>query len=163
VAAAFWLFLWGPVGLVLAGPLTVCLLILGKYVPQLEFLAVLLGDEPALESEVTFYQRLAARDEDEAADIALAEARETSPPEVADEVLVPALVAMKRDRHRDELTAADERFILDGVQEVLDDLDARVAESSDRAEETPAGDHPKVRLLGCAARDEADAVALRML
>ena len=51
VAAAFWTFLWGPIGLVLSGPLTVCLVVMGKYVPQLEFFDVLLGDEPALEAD----------------------------------------------------------------------------------------------------------------
>src|SRR6202040_3468130 len=66
VSAAFWAFLWGPIGLVLSNPLTVCLVVLGKYVPQLEFFNVLLGDEPALDADVTYYQRLLARDQDEA-------------------------------------------------------------------------------------------------
>ena len=61
VSAAFWAFLWGPVGLVLSSPLTVCLVMLGRYVPQLEFLAVILGDKPALDTGVSFYQRLLAR------------------------------------------------------------------------------------------------------
>ncbi len=71
VAAAFWAVLWGPIGLVLSSPLTVCLVMLGRYVPQLEFLAVLLGDEPALDPSVSFYQRLLARDQDEAEDLVL--------------------------------------------------------------------------------------------
>ena len=75
VAAAFWAFLWGPVGLVLSSPLTVCLVVLGKYVPQLEFLDVLLGDEPALDPDVSYYQRLLARDQDEAAQLVLAQAK----------------------------------------------------------------------------------------
>src|SRR5439155_7987486 len=62
IAAAFWAFLWGPVGLILSCPLTVCLVVLGKYVPQLDFLVVLLGDEPALAEKVSLYQRLAAKD-----------------------------------------------------------------------------------------------------
>src|SRR5205814_1641390 len=66
-AAAFWAFFWGPIGLVLSCPLTVCLAVLGKYVPQLQFLGVLLSDEPALEESVVFYQRLSAGDQDEAA------------------------------------------------------------------------------------------------
>ena len=52
VSAAFWAFLWGPIGLVLSGPLTVCLVVLGRYVPALEFFDVLLGDEPALDLDV---------------------------------------------------------------------------------------------------------------
>src|SRR5205807_7212787 len=66
VAAAFWTWLWGPIGLILSTPLTACLVVLGKYVPQLEFFNVLLGDEPVLDTELTYYQRLLARDEDEA-------------------------------------------------------------------------------------------------
>src|SRR5439155_25899071 len=69
VAAAFWAFLWGPIGMVLSSPMTVCLVVLGKYSPRLKFLDVLLGDEPALGHDVRFYQRLLARDEDEAAEI----------------------------------------------------------------------------------------------
>ena len=60
VAAVFWTTLWGPVGLLLATPLTVCLVVLGRHVPQLQFLEVLLGDQPVLEPEVKFYQRLLA-------------------------------------------------------------------------------------------------------
>src|ERR1043166_7703389 len=66
IAVAFWTWLWGPVGLVLSTPLTMCLLVLGRYVPNLEVLGVLLGDEPALDPEINFYQRLLARDQDEA-------------------------------------------------------------------------------------------------
>src|SRR5262249_38175142 len=71
VSAAFWAFLWGPIGLVLSSPLTVCLVVLGRYIPQLDFLAVLLGDEPALDTSISFYQRLLARDQDEAEDLIL--------------------------------------------------------------------------------------------
>jgi len=67
VAAAFWTWLWGPIGLALSAPLTTCLVVLGKYVPQLEFLSVLLGDEESLGAEIGFYQRLVAHDQDEPA------------------------------------------------------------------------------------------------
>src|SRR5262249_26013327 len=69
VVAAFWGFLWGPIGLLLSGPLTVCLVVLGKYVQPLHFLDVLLGDEPALDKDTSYYQRLAAKDPDEAAEL----------------------------------------------------------------------------------------------
>ena len=91
VSAAFWTFLWGPVGLVLSSPLTVCLVVMGKYVPQLEFLDVLLGDEPALDPDISFYQRLLARDQDEAEQLVLTQARTFPPEEVYDKVLVPAM------------------------------------------------------------------------
>jgi predicted PurR-regulated permease PerM len=67
VAAAFWTLLWGPVGLLLATPLTMCLVVLGRHVDHLQFLDVLLGDRPALAPEESFYQRMLADDPDEAA------------------------------------------------------------------------------------------------
>jgi predicted PurR-regulated permease PerM len=100
VAAAFWAFLWGPIGLILSSPLTVCMVVLGKYVPPLKFLDVLLGDEPPLDAHVTFYQRLLARDQDEATQLILAQAKASSPEQVYDEFLVPALNYAKRDRER---------------------------------------------------------------
>jgi predicted PurR-regulated permease PerM len=69
VAIAFWTWLWGPVGLVLATPLTVCVVVLGKYVPQLDFIGVLMSDQPAMESNMSYYQRLLAMDQAEAAEI----------------------------------------------------------------------------------------------
>src|SRR5690606_33044574 len=80
VAIAFWAWLWGSMGLVLAAPLTVCLAILGKYVPALKFFDILLGDTPPLSSDTKFYQRLLARDEDDAYQIADAERENTSLP-----------------------------------------------------------------------------------
>jgi predicted PurR-regulated permease PerM len=65
-AATFWTWLWGPIGLLLSTPLTVCLVVLGRHVPQLEFLDVLLGNEPVLAPDETFYQRLLANDPEEA-------------------------------------------------------------------------------------------------
>ena len=75
VAAALWAFLWGPIGLILSSPMTVCMVVLGKYVPQLKFLDVLIGDEPPLDAHVTFYQRLLARDQDEATQLILCSIR----------------------------------------------------------------------------------------
>ena len=68
VAAVFWTWLWGPIGLLFSTPLTVCVVVIGRYVPHLEFLGVLFGDEPALSPAQRLYQRLIARDAEEAAD-----------------------------------------------------------------------------------------------
>jgi predicted PurR-regulated permease PerM len=62
VAVAFWTWLWGPVGLVLATPLTVCVVVLGKYVPGMDFIGVLISDQPAMEPNISYYQRLLAMD-----------------------------------------------------------------------------------------------------
>src|SRR4029077_8380086 len=69
VAAIFWTALWGPIGLVLSTPLTVCLLVIGRHVPELRFLHILLGDEPALPPDSRFYQRLLAMDHEEAREV----------------------------------------------------------------------------------------------
>jgi hypothetical protein len=155
VTAAFWTFLWGPIGLVLSGPLTVCLVVLGRHVPQLEFFAVLLGDEPPLEPDVIYYQRLLAADQDEAAEVARAYGVEKSPAEAFDAVLVPALAHARLDRARGGLTERDERLILETTREVVEDLGERP--------DTPADGAAAVRLLACPARDEADELALEML
>jgi predicted PurR-regulated permease PerM len=165
-AAAFWAFLWGPLGLVLSGPLTVVLVVLGKYVPQLEFFDVILGDEPALAPDVCFYQRLLARDHDEAEQL-VQEQRNTAPPEqVYDELLVPALHHVKRDRQHGELTEADESFILGVIREIIEDLDDRGA-AGEEADGVPTDKTPvqrkTVRLLGLPAYDEEDRLALELL
>jgi predicted PurR-regulated permease PerM len=161
VSAALWAFLWGPIGLVLASPLTVCLAVLGKYVPQLEFLDVLLGDEPALDADIGFYQRLLARDQDEATQLVLAQAKTSPVEEVYDTVLVPSLNYVKRDRARDDVTEGDEQFILQAIREIVEDLGERQAVPV--WEEEVARTSCKVRLLGCPGRGQADALALEML
>jgi predicted PurR-regulated permease PerM len=161
VSAAFWAWLWGPIGLVLSAPLTVCLVVLGRYVPQLEFFDVLLGDAPPLPARLVFYQRLLARDQDEAAAVIENHTRTSPPEQVYDEFLVPALVAAKRDRDHRNLSEPDERFIVGAVAETADQLAAGdFGPTPPPAAATPAGPRPLV--LGCPARDEADELALRM-
>jgi predicted PurR-regulated permease PerM len=91
IAAIFWGMLWGPVGLILSTPLTVCLLLMGRYVPQLDFLEILLGDEPVLSPQAHFYQRLLALDQEEARDIAAKYLKENSLGDLYDSVLIPAI------------------------------------------------------------------------
>ena len=91
IAAVFWTWLWGIVGLLLATPLTVCLVVLGRYVPQLQFLDILLGNQPVLSPQETFYQRLLAHDPEEATEQAEEFARQTSIEAFFDEVAIPAL------------------------------------------------------------------------
>jgi predicted PurR-regulated permease PerM/methanogenic corrinoid protein MtbC1 len=162
IAAAFWAFLWGPVGLVLSGPLTVCLVVLGRYVPQLAFLDVLLGDQPALDADVSYYQRLLARDDDEAAGLVLEHGKGCPPEKVFDELLVPALALAKRDRERDDLSEADQRYVVQATREIIED----VGERQEATAPAPAApEHPpvKVRLLGCAAGGGADLLGVEML
>jgi hypothetical protein len=163
IAAAFWTWLWGPVGLALSTPLTTCLVVLGKYVPHLEFLDILLGDEGTLDAGMGFYQRLVARDQDEAVAV-VEDYLQNHPAEtVYDDILVPALVLAKRDRTRGELTTDDEQFIYQVTRDILNDiLPSQVTQSA--GNEITTGEHagPQVILLGCPARDEADELALHM-
>jgi predicted PurR-regulated permease PerM len=162
VSAACWAFLWGPVGLVLSSPLTVCLVVLGKYVPYLEFIYVLLGDEQALAPDVTYYQRLLARDQDEAAQLVLTHAKTLSPEQVYDELLVPALNYTKRDLEHDDLTEADEQFVFQATREIIEDLGERQA-AEPAIERTEAPAPRRLRILGCPGHNEGDRLALEML
>lgn len=166
VAVVFWTWLWGPIGLILATPLTTCLVVLGKFVPPLEFFDVLLGDEPVLENEVLYYQRLLARDHDEAALLVEEYLARCPVDRVYDEMLLPALVLAKRDRQRGDVTAEDQEYILQATRDLLEDIVApqqqirRAATAPlQTAKELPA---PSITLLGCPARDEMDELALHM-
>jgi hypothetical protein len=161
MAVVFWTWLWGPLGLVLSTPLTACLVVLGKYVPQLEFFNVLLGSEPVLDAEVTYYQRLLARDQDEATELVDAFLEDHPAEMVYDQVLVPALVLAKRDRERHTLAAEDEGFILNVTRDILNDL-VSPQEACGTTSEEPLPEQPKISILGCPARDAEDELALHM-
>ncbi len=173
VAAIFWTWLWGPIGLLLSTPLTVCVVVIGRYVPSLEFLSVLLGDQPVLTPEKRFYQRLLAMDSEEAADIAQTVLKENKSLErVYDEVVVPALVLAEEDRHRGTLDAARQQFIIENTRFIVEDLDERADEIL-AAPNTPVhvpppfplrnGTDRDVCVLAIAARDEADELGAIML
>jgi predicted PurR-regulated permease PerM len=155
VSAAFWGFLWGPVGLVLSAPLTVCLLVLGKYVPQLEFLVVLLGDDPPLEPDVSLYQRLLAWDEDDATQLIAEQSKLLPADSIYDDMLIPTLNFMKRDRLRGEITGEDEAFILRASRDLIDEALP--------ATDLPAAKEVGPRVLACPAVDGGDGLALDML
>jgi hypothetical protein len=158
LSAAFWTWLWGPLGLILSTPLTVILVVLGKYVPELHFFEVLLGDEQVLSTDVTFYQRLVARDLDEAADLVEEHLEANSPEAVYEQVLLPTLLNAKSDYDRGELEADTYEFVLQGVRDNEEDLAAALEEYR---KEAPQAN--RASALGCPARDEADELALRML
>ena len=152
VMALLWTWLWGPIGLLLSTPITVCLAVLGTHIPKLEFLAVLLGDAPALETRVTFYQRLLARDDDEASEIATTEL-ESSPLEtVIDEVILPALVWATADRQREEISDTEQRFILDATRSIAEDALDRLGTDMP-ASDTRLG---RARVVAVPGRSAAD-------
>ncbi len=165
-AAGFWAWLWGPAGLLLSTPLTMCLAVLGRHVPGLRFLEILLGDRPALATEVRFYQRLLAGDREEATRVALEHAAASPAGRVYDDLLVPALTSAKRDRDRDALTADGEQAVLRLTREIAAVLgERRAAFPGSRGTPTGADEAaaPAVSVLGFPAWDEADRLALDML
>ena len=170
VAIAFWTWLWGPVGLLLATPMTVCLGVLGKYVPQLKFIGLLMGDESPLETHTSYYQRLIAKDDDEAAELMDEYLQTHTLDEVYDDLLLPALTSAKRDRAQDALTDEDVQFVVQATRAIVEDLEMRQSQARTLPTDAPellAGEVrvvplPPVRIFGCPARDAVDELALQM-
>ncbi len=133
VSAVVWVFLWGPVGLVLATPMTVCLVVISSHVPALEFVGHLIGERHQLEPQVQFYQRLLSQDEDEAVELFVSEANRSTPVEASDRVIVPALVLAQKDRHGGSLDEEDIAFISAAVEDLADDI----REIREKAEDAP--------------------------
>jgi methylmalonyl-CoA mutase cobalamin-binding subunit len=119
ISALFWIWVWGPVGLLLSTPLTVCIAVLGRHIRSLRFLAIIFSEEPALAPHVRYYQRLLARDEDEANVLANRKITELGPVMAMDEVLVPALRLAEQHYTSDEITREDLEFILESTAEIV--------------------------------------------
>ena len=159
-AAAFWTWLWGVVGLLLATPLTVCLVVLGRHVPQLRFLDVLLGNRPVLTSEESFYQRLLAQDPEEATEQAEEFARDSSIEAFFDDVAIPALALAQADCDRGALAADRRAVIAAGLAAVLDNLAAEGLVEGDAGEPAETAAELVVCLAG---RNELDLAAAWLL
>jgi predicted PurR-regulated permease PerM len=163
ITLAFWTWLWGPIGLVLGTPLTVCLVALGKYVPGMEFIVVLFGDEPVVTPDVALYQRLLKGDEDEAQNVLEEYVKTHDADSLYDEVLMPALCRMRGDAARGAITAEEAAAITRSMQQTLDEFDTSTAPAAHARDEGQPPPPPSLRILGCAARDEVDEAALRIL
>ncbi len=172
VAAMFWTWLWGLLGILLSTPMTVCLAVLGKYVPSLAFFATLLGEEAELDQNIKFYQRLVSHDQDGATAIVEAALKARPRAEVFDQILVPALSNAGRDALREDLEETDMDFIRRVIGAILDDLEepeeigiTSLAPSA-RGELAPVNGSPAsppFEVAGVAASGTSDALALRML
>ena len=122
LATIFWTWLWGGVGLLLATPLTVCVAVLGKYIPSLSFLDALLGDEPTLTVNERYYQRLLAMDRREACIVAEEYRKDHTLSELYSALLVPALAAAEREDETGTLDSRHQRFIFEATREMVDDM-----------------------------------------
>jgi AI-2E family transporter/B12 binding protein len=156
VAVAFWTWVWGPIGLALATPLTVCLVVLAKYVPGLEIVGVLMSDEPVMGPARSYYQRLVARDETEAAELVQDYVMSHPGQDIYDEVFVPALNHAQRDHARGRITDVDAHFVGRTTRQLVEELDL----PQPPAEPTL---RPATHILGVPAHEDADEVALLML
>ncbi len=191
VAAMFWTWLWGALGLLLSTPLTVCLAVLGKSVSGLRAFAILLTEDVPLEPDVRFYQRLLAMDQEGAAEIVEAALAKQPRDQVFDEVLVPALARAERDHVREEIDDRERTFIWRVVSDLVIELEEspvldlqtlstaaearavkqeeeKKAASPERAASGSESDTdeekvPAFHVLGVAVNDEADILVLRML
>jgi predicted PurR-regulated permease PerM len=176
-AAVFWITLWGPVGVLLATPLTVCMVVIGRHVPQLQFLHVMFGNDPVLPAETRFYQRLLARDPEEAAELAEQAFPDKPLPHIYDRLVLPALHLAEADRQRDALADEVQATIAEGMDtviEALDDYDDPEPEAEATAEAdtegaeavpavAPAAEPMHGRVLSIAGRNELDRASAALL
>jgi predicted PurR-regulated permease PerM len=180
LAAIFWTAIWGPIGLVLSTPLTVCLVVIGRHVPRLRFLNVLLGDEPVLTPDTRYYQRLLAMDHEEAKRVLENFLEKKSLEDLYDSVLIPALSLAERDRHHERLDKISSDFVISNTRRIIAELfeerrnETRESNPSSREvapspEPQPAPEslanlapaNPKIVVVP--ARDEADEIVATML
>ena len=158
VSFVFWGWMWGGVGLLLATPLTVCLVVAGNHIPQLEILSILLGDQRALAAWARLYHRLLALDPEEAA-VIVEQAREEakSTAELYDSLLAPALAMAERDRQSEQLTGDRSRIVYGSLRHFVEDHDAGASRSDTAPSSRVTGGD--VAVLCVPARSEADYIS----
>jgi hypothetical protein len=161
VAAIFWALIWGPIGLILSVPLTVCLVVVGAHVPNLQFLTVLLGDQPVMPPEAHYYQRLLANDQREASQVLETHLKGASLENLFDTVLIPALSLAEQDRHRNELDGATVTFITQTTKDLVDELSLRHDHS--RTADAAVGLQVQEKFMCLPVRDDADEIIGIML
>jgi predicted PurR-regulated permease PerM/methanogenic corrinoid protein MtbC1 len=120
-AAVFWTTLWGPIGLILSTPLTVCLVVIWRHAPHMGFLQILLGDEPVLAPETRFYQRLLAMDPDEARLVPEKDFKDAQLEALCDSLFIPTLSVAKKDRRRELLDEVSEKFVFETMKEIAEE------------------------------------------
>jgi predicted PurR-regulated permease PerM/methylmalonyl-CoA mutase cobalamin-binding subunit len=176
VAAFFWMWLWGPVGLLLATPLTVCILVVGKHVPELSFLDILLGSEPVFEPQERIYQRLVAGDQEEASELFEGHLQKMPLVEVYDTVLIPALAMAETHWQLGELNDGKHKFIMQSLKDMIQyhgeslqhaheksDIEKKQSSEHDMSRDFAAVDAQVLSILCLPARTEADEITAMML
>lgn len=152
VAALFWTLLWGFPGLLISTPLTVCLVVMGRQIPQLQFLHVLFGEDTVLTPAERFYQRVLVFSSREAQALLEAELKRAPRDQVYDEVVIPTLSMIEEARHAEEMTG-------DRAEAILSEIDEVTEESSRADESLSAAPAPLAEIACVPCRDEADELA----
>ncbi|WP_083745318.1 AI-2E family transporter [Variovorax sp. KK3] len=153
VSATFWTALWGPLGLIMSTPLTVCLLVIGRHLPRLRFLDVLLGSQPALDTPTRIYQRLIAGDVDEVSELAEEHVVDGNVAGFYDEIGLPVLRMASSD-HASVATVEHRHRVVIGMDTLIDDLREQYPEPEASG---------TVRVVAIGGKWEADTLAARML
>jgi predicted PurR-regulated permease PerM len=156
VSAVFWTVIWGPVGLVLSTPLTVCFSVLGRHSRQFDFINVVLGDDPVLTPDVIFYQRLLALDQQDAMNMLESLGRNKPLIAVFDRIVMPALAMAERDRQSGQLDAKREDFVVQSINEFVTELTEADAAAH------PVRETRSTRVFCIPAQDTADEIAAAM-
>jgi len=146
-AVLFWTWLWGPIGLLLATPLTVCVAVIGRHIPEFGYFNMLLGTDAVLSPTERFYQRLLALDHEDAARMIEQRASVHGTARTFDEIIIPALTLAEVDRRKGTLEPARERFVYEHIQRIVESL------------EPPPGANAPGPLCIVAAHDDADYIA----
>lgn len=184
VAALFWAWLWGPIGLLLSTPLTVCMVVLGQHIPSLGWLKILLAEQSEMEPWLQYYQRLLSKDRHEAAALLKSHSAATSTMKTYNDIVIPALNWTRQERQAGDIDAEEAAFVWFTTQELLDEEEsrleaARLAEqsteqSNDSTKET-ADDKaisedlpepqslPVANIIGYPAHHESEELVLAML
>lgn len=168
LSVTFWTWLWGPFGLLVATPLTVVMVVMGKHVRGFEAIATLMADSTTLPPAQAIYQRLLARDIAEAADLIEEHVRQHPPRSVYDALLLPTLAFVESDRLDGRLTAEESARVIAGLHELVTEAGEQVREAEqDARKDAPPGPdgpiEPRLTLLAWAANNGTDELALAML
>lgn len=163
-AATFWTALWGPIGLIMSTPLTVCLLVIGRYIPQLQFLDVLLGTEPALDAPTRLYQRLLAGDVEESIELAEQQVQDLGLQPFYDRTGM-AVLRLATEHHASNATVEHRHRLVSGMDALIEDLEEEhpgdAAQLASPASSFSTPREPAVICIG--GKWEVDALAARML
>ncbi len=166
VAAVFWTWLWGPVGLVLATPLTVCLVVMGRHVPRLSFLSVVLSDEDALTPAEDCYYRLLTPGEHDEIEFVDAYLKANALTALYDAVFIPVITAAEMDARQDSLDSDQLLIVEQSLRDIIQDLSTRPAVVSKIDNDQASADvapMPPCRVACLPARAERDELAGSML